>query len=109
MLENQKKKNKIDHRKAVELSDYGFQKLGKKAFDGEAGVDPEKIAGIDKTPHEGGSYAVTVSTSRKNLVLSVLIESEGAFGTQTAIQKKTIQFSRDVLDSGDSVWVPQSK
>lgn len=109
MLENQKKKNKIEHRKALELSDYGFQELGKKAFNGETGIDPEKIEGIEKKEHEGGWYAVTVSTTRNDSILSVVIESEGGFGTQSAVQKKTIQFKREVLNTDDSIWVSLSK
>ncbi len=109
MLENQKKKNKIDHRKAIELSDYGFQELGKKTFNEEERINPEKIVGIEKKEHDGGWYAVTVSTSRSDTILSVLIESEGKFGTQSSVQKKTIQFKREILDDVDSIWVPLSK
>ena len=109
MLENQKKINKINHRKAVELSDYGFQELGKKAFDNATGVDPEKIEGIARTEYDGGWFAVSVSTTRKNDVLSVEIKSEGRYDTQSAVQKKTITFRRETLDSGDSAWVPLSR
>jgi hypothetical protein len=108
MLENQKKKNKIHHREAMKCSDYGFQALGETFSEDEA-IDPEKIKGIEKREHEGGWYKVKVSKSRNNDILSVIIESEGQFGTQSAVQKKTIQFKRTVLENNDSSWTPVLK
>lgn len=100
MLEYQKKINKIDHRKAIELSDYGIQKVMEQAS------DPAQIKGIIKTEYNGGWYKVDVSTSRSDSTLLISIESEGSSGTQSVVQEKNICFYRSIID-GDSVWVPK--
>ncbi len=107
LLEKQKRGNRMDHRKAIELSDYGFQQVMEQAFE-KLQNDPEQITGIARTEYNKGWYRVSVSTARKDSTLTLAIESEGCSGKQSVVQNKNIILLRTCVD-GDSVWMPEMK
>ncbi len=107
LLEKQKKVNRINHRKAIELSDYGFQQVMEQTFE-KLQNDPEQITGIAKTEYNRGWYKVSVSTTRKDSTLLLAIESEGCSGKQSVVQERNIILFRTFFE-GDSVWMPEMK
>ncbi len=102
LLENQKKKNKIFHRKAIELSDLGIQQIMENISD-KLNSDPSQIQSIPKTEYGEGWYKVEVSATRKDSILSLIIKSEGNVESQSAMRKESIYLKRSVVN-GDSVW-----
>ncbi len=105
LLENQKKNRREYHRKAMQLSDYGFQQVmeqGKEAVS----KNPENIKGIEKTQYNEGWYKATVKTSKMDSTFLLNIVSEGHCGTESVIQNKKIFLSRKIIDE-DTIWVVQ--
>ncbi len=107
MLENQKNKNKIAHRKAIELSDYGLQQMMMKISE-QLNDDPSQIQGINKTEFNEGWYTVAVSVTQESDILTFSIESEGHVGTQSGLQKRKVTLKQSVVD-GDTTWMPLPK
>jgi len=107
LLEKQKKVYEINHRKAVELCEYGFQQCMEQLIE-KLHNDYTLIHSINKTDYDGGWYKVDVSSDRKGDQLMLTITAIGNKGTQSATKKEVINLTRTVMN-GDSVWVPTKK
>jgi hypothetical protein len=106
LLEKQRKTYEINHRKAVELCEYGFQQFMEKLI--EKLNNDTSITGINRTDYNGGWYEVNVSGDRKGNKLFLTITSIGNKGTQSTIKKEVISLKRTV-SNGDSLWTPIKK
>ena len=106
LLEKQRKASEINHRKAVELCEYGFQQFMQQLI--KKLNDNASITGIKRTDYDGGWYKVDVSSKRKGSQLILNITSIGSKGTQSATKEEVIYLTRSVLN-GDSLWTPLKK
>ena len=104
LLENQKRKNKVDHRKATEFCDYGLQLVMEQLLQKINTNEP--VSGIEKTNYDGGWYKVLVTTSRSDSLLELSIQSIGGCGKQTVDRKEKVALYRSLVE-GDSLWVPR--
>lgn len=105
LIENQRKTKKNSHRKATELCDYGLQKVMADAL-GKINSDTAKLNSIPKTLFRDGWYKVNVTISKKDTIMTLIIESEGCVKSQSVVQKKEVCLYQTMIDS-NIVWVPQ--
>jgi len=105
ILEKNNKKNMINHRKALECSDYGLQQIMILASD-NIYKNPLKICSIPKTKYGDGWYRVTVHSVRKEDIITITIISEGITDSQSASQEKTVILHQIIEQSGDTIWKP---
>jgi hypothetical protein len=92
LLQSQSQQQKMSHRKADEISDYGLIV----ALD-TINKNPSWTGPINKTPYDGGVYEVTLSRITDADSILVNIEARGTFGSQT--QKKHCVLVRASADS----------
>lgn len=106
LLESQKHHSKIDHRKAIELSDYGFQQVMENLLDQLNSGKP--VSSIKPTDYNGGRYKVTVTTEQQDSTLVLRIKSEGSCGTQTVVKNEKVIVQR-LINNADTTWAPVSE
>jgi len=106
LLESQKKRNKIDHRKATELCDYGLQLFMEQILE-KLNTEGD-IEGIQKTDYDNGWYKVAVETSRSDTVLILTIKSEGGSGKQIVEREQKITLYRS-MENGNAQWRPKAQ
>jgi len=104
LLESQKRKNKIDHRKATELSEYGLQLFMEQILE-KLNTEGD-IEGIQKTDYDDGWYRVTVETSRSDTALHLTILSEGGSGKQVVERTQKITLYKSKEDD-NAQWRPK--
>lgn len=105
IIDKQNKKSKTNHRKAIELSDYGFQFVMERESL-QLSKDPSKIKGVERTEYNNGWYKVSITTTLVDSLYKIDIESKGTSGAQTVIQKKKITLKK-LVDTDEIVWIPQ--
>jgi hypothetical protein len=104
VLDYQQRESVFNHRKAIELCDYGLQKIFETSF-AALSSDPTRIASIEKTIHNGGWYKVEVTVIPRDSLCTITLVSEGHMASQSVRQTKNVQL-RKSLEQGDVVWVP---
>ena len=107
LLEKQRKTYKINHRKAIEFCEYGFQSYMAELYE-KLQDDPTNLTGIPKTEYNDGWYKVDVVTTYENEHLRVFIISTGSKGTQSVTKKESITLLRSE-ENGETMWIPLKK
>jgi hypothetical protein len=100
MLGNYRQRQQENHRKAVEISEYGLQT----ALETLAG-DPSWAAGITREPCKEGWYSVSLRRFARNDTPMVQVTSIGHRGG--AVDRKECLLARVLSGGGDSTWLPK--
>ncbi|MBN1981224.1 MAG: hypothetical protein JW795_06810 [Chitinivibrionales bacterium] len=103
-LNYQQRESVFNHRKAIELCDYGLQKVFESSFTALS-TDPTAIGSIAKTSYNGGWYSVKVTVIPNDSLCTITLISEGHMASQSVKQTKNVQLRRS-FENGQAVWVP---
>lgn len=98
LLDAHQSRQRVHHRKAVELSEEGLMIALE-----ELRRQPSRADGIPRTDHRGGWYEVRFHTERVGDTLMLKAVARG--GSGSVVREKAMSLRLDTAD-GDSVWVP---
>ena len=110
-MQHHSEMNEVSHRKAIELSDYGMQAIGKQLVSEQGNeivyTDPRLLKSIQKTEFNNGWYTVAVSVEGDDTLIILKVTSLGHYGSQENIQEKLIKVHKSIDSSTkDTIWLP---
>jgi hypothetical protein len=104
--------NEVNHRKAIELSDYGMQVVGKTLVS-EKGNDvvytnPWSLKSVARTELNNGWYMVTIKVDGSDSAVMLKVSSIGYYGSQENSQYRVLKLHRRIdMPAGDTIWLPE--